>query len=62
MTIRKFLPAALGLILPIAALTASPVLAQSGAPKPQKSAHHAVHKHIHKAKAHVASTPAKTAS
>lgn len=62
MTIRKFLPAAIGLILPIAALTASPVLAQSDAPKPQKPAHHIVHKHVHKTRAHASATSAKTAS
>ncbi len=59
MTLRKFLPAAFALILPIAALAASPASAQLNAPK--KHTHH-IHKHLHKAKASTAPTAEKAAS
>ncbi len=54
MTIRKSLLAAIGLILPVAALTVSPALAQPTAPK--KHASHHAHKHVSHAKM---STPAE---
>ncbi|MGH7212947.1 MAG: hypothetical protein ACREF1_15980 [Acetobacteraceae bacterium] len=58
MTLRKIL-----MILPMAAFTVSPALAQSAAtPKPAKPAHHATHKHVHHTKAHAAPTTAKSAS
>lgn len=56
MTLRKLL-----MILPIAAFTVSPALAQSDAPKPVKTSHHHS-KHVHHTKAHTIATPAKTAS
>jgi hypothetical protein len=59
MTIRKSLLAAIGLILPLPALTVSPALAQSNAPK--RHAHHA-HKHVHHAKISPAPVAEKPAS
>ena len=57
-TVRKLL-----LILPLAAFTVSPALAQSEAPKPVKPAtthHH--HKRAHHTKAHSTATPAPAKS
>lgn len=51
MKYRKFLPA-VALMLPLAAMTVSPALAQSGTPKIHKPTHHTVHKHAHKTRAH----------
>ncbi len=62
MTTRKSLLATIGLILPLATVTLSPAQAQSDAPKSAKRTHHIVHKHIHKAKAHITPTTAKTVS
>jgi hypothetical protein len=53
MTFRKSLFAAIGLLLPVAALTVSPASAQSHTPK--KHVHH-IHKHLHHAK--LSATPA----
>lgn len=57
-TLRKLL-----LILPVAAFTISPALAQSEAPKTEKPAttqHH--HKRTHHTKAHKSATPAPAKS
>ncbi len=58
-TLRKLL-----LILPLAAFTVSPALAQSEAPKPVKpstsTTHH--HKRTHHTKAHSTATPAPAKS
>ena len=59
MTVRRFLPAAIALILPIATLAISPALAQSNAPK--KHTHH-IHRHLHHAKASATPATEKPAS
>lgn len=59
MNTRKSLLAAIGLILPVVALTASPVSAQTNTPK--RHAHH-VHKHVHTAKMSTAPSAEKPAS
>lgn len=59
MTIRKSLLAAIGLILPVAALTVSPASAQTNAPK--KHVHH-ISKHLHHAKTSAAPAAEKPAN
>lgn len=55
MTTRKILPAVIGLLLPFAAMVATPASAQTHMTKSHK-AHHSVHKASHKTKAHAATT------
>ena len=58
MSTRKILPAMIGLLLPVAALIASPASAQNNVTKSHTSSHHAVHKVSHKTKTHhTSSTP-----